>query len=714
MKKFKQAFTKKSKKLSEIPPSHQNPNHKRTTTLEPIREEGIPVIFNNEPLPSFKILRPELQSGVSKLQQLTQNQVAKLFDKKFQEQVDTKMAGFEKQIKSENITLAGPQQKIEDIFKDFDRSNQNLRYEIGNESRDSEIGQWHERLSENKRQSLGQFSIIHEASLALRETKLLYKDLQVKNQIINGNKQMLKSIEGDITKMAVREYENGLNMIRFLQQENEGLKMQNSKLEREIQILKMDLDSSRQIQTRTSEQVAKLTEINEKQQNKIFKLKRIQSELHQMVNHETAILSKQMEAKNKQIDELLLINFNLKEKLKAQKYIQNENMQETQSRHNNKTVQTLDGLLQQSRAYNQINSFLDQQSQIRLTSICKKVTNLSSRQITFSFIRNQQLFERDNHTSATPKNIKSPPILQEEPNFCKACKESVKQISQLQVFKSQINTTMISNIQHALDKANEMMSFYSQYVPIDYFSSEMDEDMDQLSDQLTLRGLFKHLKTTFDDTKTTLRRELTTQDLENPSSQEDDDESDHSQQNLNFKSAERVHEFLMEVIQNLVQNRGQLAQLFKDIQQSYSQLFFYIHYLFGLSQSLIPVYTNYQEFQDIHIRTINKLKGENQWLQSKLQYESYSTKDQLEQIKTLESRSMQQKAELVDLRINRQKADKRVQQLTQELNELIEKLKSQSLQKTEAQRELDQIKRERNFLNESMKELKMMFQKAIE
>jgi hypothetical protein len=31
-------------------------------------------------------------------------------------------------------------------------------------------------------------------------------------------------IEGDIAKMAIREYENGLNMFKYLQEENELVK----------------------------------------------------------------------------------------------------------------------------------------------------------------------------------------------------------------------------------------------------------------------------------------------------------------------------------------------------------------------------------------------------------------------------------------------------------------------------------------------------------
>ena len=56
---------------------------------------------------------------------------------------------------------------------------------------------------------------------------------------------MLKFIEGDIAKMAVREYENGLNMIKYLTQENESLKLQNQKLERDLEGMRMELDLSK-------------------------------------------------------------------------------------------------------------------------------------------------------------------------------------------------------------------------------------------------------------------------------------------------------------------------------------------------------------------------------------------------------------------------------------------------------------------------------------
>lgn len=49
--------------------------------------------------------------------------------------------------------------RVDEMFRDFDKSNQNLRYERGNSSGDSEVF----RLSDTDRKSLSQFSIIHEA-----------------------------------------------------------------------------------------------------------------------------------------------------------------------------------------------------------------------------------------------------------------------------------------------------------------------------------------------------------------------------------------------------------------------------------------------------------------------------------------------------------------------------------------------------------------------
>ena len=57
----------------------------------------------------------------------------------------------------------------------------------------------------------------------------------------------------------------------------------------------------------------------------------------------------------------------------------------------------------------------------------------------------------------------------EEENHCKACREALKQITQLEQFKVKVNTQMISNCQTALGKANEMVSFYAGFLPEDYF-----------------------------------------------------------------------------------------------------------------------------------------------------------------------------------------------------------------------------------------------------
>ena len=48
--------------------------------------------------------------------------------------------------------------------------------------------------------------------------------------------------------------------------------------------------------------------------------------------------------------------------------------------------------------------------------------------------------------------------------------------------------------------------------------------------------------------------------------------------------------------------------------------------------------------------------------------------------------------------------------MNREIDELLEKLKSHASSKNEAIKDLEVVKRERNFLNESMKELKKLFE----
>jgi len=68
-------------------------------------------------------------------------------------------------------------------------------------------------------------------------------------------------------------------------------------------------------------------------------------------------------------------------------------------------------------------------------------------------------------------------------------------------------------------------------------------------------------------------------------------------------------------------------------------------------------------------------------------------------------------SELVDSRLSKSSLEKRNKQMTAEIHELIEKLKNVSMTKNEAVKELEVVKKERNFLSESMKELKIWFDK---
>ena len=68
-------------------------------------------------------------------------------------------------------------------------------------------------------------------------------------------------------------------------------------------------------------------------------------------------------------------------------------------------------------------------------------------------------------------------------------------------------------------------------------------------------------------------------------------------------------------------------------------------------------------------------------------------------------------SELVDSRLSKSSLEKRNKQMAAEIHELIEKLKNVSMTKNEAVKELEVVKKERNFLSESMKELKIWFDK---
>jgi hypothetical protein len=55
----------------------------------------------------------------------------------------------------------------------------------------------------------------------MNEVKQLFSELEIKDKIISGSKGLFKMVEGDIAKLAVKEYENSLKMIRYLANDND-------------------------------------------------------------------------------------------------------------------------------------------------------------------------------------------------------------------------------------------------------------------------------------------------------------------------------------------------------------------------------------------------------------------------------------------------------------------------------------------------------------
>lgn len=74
---------------------------------------------------------------------------------------------------------------------------------------------------------------------------------------------------------------------------------------------------------------------------------------------------------------------------------------------------------------------------------------------------------------------------------------------------------------------------------------------------------------------------------------------------------------------------------------------------------------------------------------------------------------MKQQAELVDHRIARQRLEKSVYVKEQEIAEMLERLKNFQQKKNDEKRIADTAKRERNYLQESLKELKVMIDYAM-
>ena len=90
------------------------------------------------------------------------------------------------------------------------------------------------------------------------------------------------------------------------------------------------------------------------------------------------------------------------------------------------------------------------------------------------------------------------------------CKEAIRTVSLLEPIKLKMNPQMMACSQDALVKANELLSFYSQYLPEDYFNDEEDESFDATQQEFeqfankslsAISGFFSKIKNTFEETK---------------------------------------------------------------------------------------------------------------------------------------------------------------------------------------------------------------------
>ncbi|CDW84168.1 UNKNOWN [Stylonychia lemnae] len=409
--------------------------------------------------PQVKFLRPELVSGQVKLQQLGQKSLVKMFDKYFQEQFDHSMNKFEGHRKSMSMSMS----MFEDYLRDQDSAEQ------------AELG------------------IILETIDVLQDSKQVLQENVIKDQLIGGNSGILSMVEGDIAKMVVREYENSQNMMKFICQENEQLKLQNSNLKNEVICLRRDIDNFKKVQQDQQDKIDKLNEIIEAQKNKINNAKMQKSEIQNMLQHESIVLIRRYK------------EFRFKKS-------GSNNDQELEE---------------------------DMLNQTQLQSLEQSIL---------------------------------------EDNTCKQCRESLRQITQLQPFRVKINSQMISNSQSAMIKANDFINHYGSYLPDDYFDQDDDED-DQsnmspdgqpFQRSMTLSGFFNKIKDSLSGTKTAADSRKTIQNGEQMNTQVDSVSSDHDSQddgNLSFKSAEKVYEFMVDFDTSILALFGISRYPYKSYQQ---------------------------------------------------------------------------------------------------------------------------------------------------
>ena len=90
-----------------------------------------------------------------------------------------------------------------------------------------------------------ELGMILETIEALSDMRDVMMENKQKDKLIGGNTAILKMVQGDIAKMAIREYENSQNMLRFLCEENESLKHKNNSLQSELKDLGLELDQAK-------------------------------------------------------------------------------------------------------------------------------------------------------------------------------------------------------------------------------------------------------------------------------------------------------------------------------------------------------------------------------------------------------------------------------------------------------------------------------------
>ena len=117
-----------------------------------------------------------------------------------------------------------------------------------------------------------QKALVVETINAMREARSLFRELEIKDKIIQGNKGIFRMFEADLAKLVVKEYESCLKMVRYLGNENEQLKYLTQKQERQIDMHKMEVEQARAAFFKAIDKVKRQNEDLQAFKNKIFSL----------------------------------------------------------------------------------------------------------------------------------------------------------------------------------------------------------------------------------------------------------------------------------------------------------------------------------------------------------------------------------------------------------------------------------------------------------